>query len=143
MLLLLFTTMPFPKVTGTTITPSISEVVFRFWDFMPQTELSGFYSCLDAFVFPSHAETQGLVALEAMACGTPVVGVPVMALKDTIADGVNGYHYNPADTDMLMEKVGLCMENRKALERGCVEFARGHSISATCERLIEVYESLL
>ena len=52
--------------------------------------LPAIYSAADAFVFPSHSETFGLVMLEAMACGTPVAAFPVAGPLDVVADSDGG-----------------------------------------------------
>lgn len=110
--------------------------------FLPRDGLREFYSALDVFVFPSFCETQGLVALESMACGVPVVGVPVLALKSTIEDGRTGYHYAPGNTKELLEKVGDCYANAANLRAGCLAEAKRNSVSATVDRLEEIYRGL-
>ncbi|MBU0762523.1 MAG: glycosyltransferase [Candidatus Altiarchaeota archaeon] len=110
--------------------------------FVKRDELKKFYSAIDVFVFPSFCETQGLVALEAMACGTPVVAVPVAALKTTVDDGVTGYHYQPADTKDLLSKVNLCYTNMKRLKRGCLKEAGKNSVDNSVKRLVEIYSEL-
>ena len=110
--------------------------------FLPREGLREFYSALDVFVFPSFCETQGLVALESMACGVPVVAVPVLALKSTIEDGVTGYHYSPGNTKELLERVTDCYADRKRLEAGCLKEAERNSVKATVDRLEELYRSM-
>lgn len=58
---------------------------------VPQSALPTYYSAADAFVLPSHAESFGLAALEAMACGVPPVVSRVGGLKTFIDSGVSGY----------------------------------------------------
>jgi glycosyltransferase involved in cell wall biosynthesis len=53
--------------------------------------LVGYYYNADVFVFPSHADTFGLVMIEAMAQGTPVAAFPVQGPVDIIENGINGY----------------------------------------------------
>ncbi|MDY6780085.1 MAG: glycosyltransferase, partial [Halobacteria archaeon] len=55
--------------------------------FLERERLPEFYSSLDAFVFPSDSETEGLVALEATACGTPVVAADARGMKNTVKHG--------------------------------------------------------
>lgn len=57
---------------------------------VPRPELVRIYSAADAFVFPSHSETFGLVMLEAMACGTPVAAFPVEGPLDVVGDSDGG-----------------------------------------------------
>ena len=57
---------------------------------VPREALPAIYSAADAFVFPSHSETFGLVMLEAMACGTPVAAFPVAGPLDVIGDSDGG-----------------------------------------------------
>lgn len=54
-------------------------------------ELPAYYSAADVLVLPSHYETFGLVLLEALACGTPVVAAQVGAVQDMVQNGVNGW----------------------------------------------------
>lgn len=92
----------------------------RFLGFLPREELPAFYSALDAFVFPSPVETQGLVALEANACGTPVVGVNEGALSDTVVDGVTGYHYDYGDVSDCRDAIRRVLDEREALSEACL-----------------------
>ena len=62
-------------------------------------ELAGAYASGDAFLFPSSTETLGLVLLEAMAAGCPVVGANRGGIPDIITDGVNGCLYEPDGAD--------------------------------------------
>ncbi|MCX6694894.1 MAG: glycosyltransferase [Candidatus Altiarchaeota archaeon] len=112
-----------------------------FLGFLGRAELLAFYSNLDVFVFPSLAETQGLVALESMACGVPVVGANALALKETIVDGFNGYHYTQGNLSELREKLALAYENKGRLSGKCVEFANQHSTENTIEQLVGIYEN--
>lgn len=57
---------------------------------VPRPELVRIYSAADAFVFPSHSETFGLVMLEAMACGTPVAAFPVAGPLDVVGTSDGG-----------------------------------------------------
>ena len=69
-------------------------------------ELPYFYQSLDVFIFPTELrESLGLVGLEAMACGIPVIGSEIGGLTDYIKDGFNGYFFSPGDTKDLADKI--------------------------------------
>ncbi len=66
-----------------------------FVGYLSGTALASAYASGDAFVFPSSTETLGLVLLEAMAAGCPVVGANRGGIPDIVSDGVNGCLYDP------------------------------------------------
>ncbi len=70
-----------------------------FVGYLSGEELASAYACGDAFLFPSSTETLGLVLLEAMAAGCPVVGANKGGIPDIITDGVNGCLYDPDGMD--------------------------------------------
>ncbi len=111
--------------------------------FLSRDELREFYSTLDLFVFPSTAETQGLVALESMACGVPVVGADAMALKDTIEDGVTGFLYQQGDIKQLKEMVDKTYSERERLSRNCLREVEKHSVKNTIKKLLKIYENIV
>lgn len=60
-------------------------------------KLAAAYAVADAFIFPSRTETLGLVLLEAMAAGCPVIAAQSGGIPDIVTDGVNGYLFDPQD----------------------------------------------
>ncbi len=70
-----------------------------FVGYLSGNELASAYASGDAFLFPSSTETLGLVLLEAMAAGCPVVGANKGGIPDIITDGKNGCLYNPDGED--------------------------------------------
>jgi glycosyltransferase involved in cell wall biosynthesis len=70
-----------------------------FVGYLAGEELASAYASGDAFVFPSSTETLGLVLLEAMAAGCPVVGARRGGIPDIVTDGVNGCLYEPDGSD--------------------------------------------
>jgi glycosyltransferase involved in cell wall biosynthesis len=70
-----------------------------FVGYLAGEELAAAYASGDAFVFPSSTETLGLVLLEAMAAGCPVVGANRGGIPDIVSDGVNGCLYDPDGKD--------------------------------------------
>lgn len=92
-----------------------------FLGFIERSTLPAFYSALDALVFPSPVETQGLVALEANACGTPVVGADEGALADTIDEGVTGYRVPTGDIEALEAALRRTIDEGQTLSESCLE----------------------
>ena len=72
----------------------------NFIGYLSGEELASAYASGDIFLFPSSTETLGLVLLEAMAAGCPVIGANKGGIPDIINDGVNGCLYDPDETDM-------------------------------------------
>jgi glycosyltransferase involved in cell wall biosynthesis len=107
----------------------------HFVGYLTGTALGAAFACADAFVFPSRTETLGLVLLEAMAAGCPVVAARSGGIPDIVTDGVNGYLFDPADdegaiaaTVRLLEK----QEERETLRQNArVEAERWSWASAT------------
>jgi glycosyltransferase involved in cell wall biosynthesis len=71
----------------------------NFVGYLQGLELAAAFASADAFVFPSRTETLGLVLLEAMAAGCPVVAARSGGIPDIVTDGVNGYLFEPDDPD--------------------------------------------
>ena len=114
----------------------------RFLGFLDREEMAAFYSALDAFAFPSPVETQGLVALEANACGTPVVGANAGALADTIEDGQTGYHYESGNIDDFRDAIHRTLAEREALREACLARRNAVSVEHAVEKLRSVYDSI-
>lgn len=69
----------------------------NFVGYLGGKELASAYASADAFIFPSRTETLGLVLLEAMAAGCPVVAARSGGIPDIVTDGANGYLFAPTD----------------------------------------------
>ncbi|WP_132061372.1 glycosyltransferase family 4 protein [Halorussus amylolyticus] len=111
----------------------------HFLGFLDRDEMPAFYSALDTFAFPSPVETQGLVALEANACGTPVVGANAGALANTIDDGETGYHYESGDIDDFRAAIRRTLAERDELREACLARRDEVSVERAVERLADVY----
>lgn len=114
----------------------------RFLGFLDREELPSFYSALDVFAFPSPIETQGLVALEANACGTPVVGTNSGALADTIEEGETGYHFETGDIEGFRAGIRRALDGRERLHESCLDRREKLSVDHTVDRLGELYRDL-
>ena len=80
-----------------------------FVGYLAGEELASAYASGDAFLFPSSTETLGLVLLEAMAAGCPVVGANRGGIPDIVSDGINGCLYDPDRSDSLITAVQRLM----------------------------------
>lgn len=69
----------------------------HFVGYLAGEELGAAYASADAFIFPSRTETLGLVLLEAMAAGCPVIAANAGGIPDIVTDGINGFMFDPAD----------------------------------------------
>ncbi|WP_338728038.1 glycosyltransferase [Haladaptatus sp. DJG-WS-42] len=116
------------------------DMDIRFLGFLDREDLPSFYAALDVFAFPSPVETQGIVALEANAAGTPVVGVNAGALEDTVIDGVTGYHFEPGDIAGFSAGIEQALENNAELSENCVNRRDQISVEAAVDQLLDVYE---
>lgn len=119
------------------------DVEAEFLGFLDRSELPAFYSLLDVFAFPSPVETQGLVALEAIACGTPVAGVDAGGLRDSIDDGETGFTAPPGETAAFRAAIAATLEDRDRLRKGCLDKRPELSVERSIDRLDNVYTSLL
>lgn len=84
----------------------------HFVGYLVGQELASAFASADAFIFPSRTETLGLVLLEAMAAGCPVVAARSGGITDIVTDGVNGYLFDPTD------ERGATVATRQLLEYG-------------------------
>jgi len=82
-----------------------------------QMTLPYYYAAAEVVVMPSHYESFGMVALEAMACGTPVIASRVGGLAHLIQDGETGYFIPAQDPDALAEKLRLLFIDNELRER--------------------------
>jgi 1,2-diacylglycerol 3-alpha-glucosyltransferase len=102
------------------------------------------YHAADAFVFASRTETQGLVLLEAMAQGTPVVSTAVMGTADVLA-GTTGSLIMPEEAATFANGVARVLTDkalRAQLSSGARYDAIKWSSRTLAEKLVRVYQSL-
>ena len=109
-------------------------------------ELPYFYSAVDVCVMPSYSESFGLVALEAQACGLPVVGSAASGLRSVVRDGVSGYLLETHDAETYANRIGrLLAEPLVAEEMGRRgrELAQKFSWTRTADRLEDLFEHVI
>jgi D-inositol-3-phosphate glycosyltransferase len=119
----------------------ISDLV-RFEPPCPQAELAQWYRAATVVLTPSHSESFGLVALEAQACGTPVVAARVGGLRTVVSDGHSGVlvdGHDPADWAAVIKRLIKAPRHLQALSEGARRHASVFGWSATVDRLAKVY----
>jgi D-inositol-3-phosphate glycosyltransferase len=111
-----------------------------------QDTLPYYYSAAEVLVMPSHYESFGMVALEAMACGTPVIASQVGGLAFLVQDGVTGYTVPADDPDVLCKKLTLILVNkslRRRLGDAAAEYAQNYDWEKIAQQILRVYEELV
>ena len=105
-----------------------------------------FYNAADICVVPSYHESFGMVALEALASGTPVVAARVGGLATIVKDGETGYLFDERSPEVLATYLCLLMsenEIRHAMAEAARQSVMKYNWSSTARRLFEVYQELL
>jgi D-inositol-3-phosphate glycosyltransferase len=117
----------------------------RFVDPQPHHLLSTYYRAADVCVVPSRSESFGLVALEAAACGTPVVAAAVGGLRTLVEDGRTGFLVEGRDPADFAKRVDELLRDgplAAALGSHAAVRARGYTWSTAAGRLRRVYGDL-
>ncbi|MGJ7441120.1 D-inositol-3-phosphate glycosyltransferase [Aquipuribacter sp. MA13-6] len=110
---------------------------------VPRAELADWYRAADLVTVPSYNESFGLVALEAQACGTPVVAAAVGGLRAAVRDGVSGVLVQGHDPQRWADTIGPLLadpQRRADLGRAAVEHASGFGWQVTARRMLEQYD---
>src|SRR5439155_941818 len=89
----------------------------RFVGAQPQEALRDYYVAADVTVLPSYYESFGMVALEAMACGSPVIGSRVGGLATTVRDGVTGFLVPDGDAIALGDRIEALVNDADLRQR--------------------------
>ena len=112
---------------------------------VPHKRLVHYYNAADLCVVPSFYESFGLVAAEAIACGTPVVATAVGGLPETVKDGLNGSLIRDRNPEALAEKISLLLND--VWLRGLLASQARESVAAldwptVAGRVAGLYESV-
>jgi D-inositol-3-phosphate glycosyltransferase len=108
----------------------------------PQPELADWYRAATVVVVPSHSESFGLVAVEAQACGTPVVAAAAGGLRTAVRDGISGLlvaGHNPGDYARVLAGLIAAPRRLRRLSRGALAHASQFGWADTVDRLLKVY----
>jgi glycosyltransferase involved in cell wall biosynthesis len=118
----------------------------KFMGYMTGEPLSQAYASADMFVFPSALETFGLVVVEAMAAGLPVVASRVGGVRDVVAEGQTGYTFDAGDIDGLINgvrQISASRERMAEMGRAARAFAETQTWPAMMDEVIGIYERLI
>lgn len=116
---------------------------FVFTGFVEDRWVPGYYACADAVVVPSKFETQGLVTLEAMACGKPVAGADFLATKEIVSEGKDGFLFDPDDPEDCAEKVVAALRTGGKMGEAARRKAEEYSVEKCTDRLLALYGELV
>jgi D-inositol-3-phosphate glycosyltransferase len=111
-----------------------------------QSSLPYYYSAAEVMVVPSHYESFGMVALEALACGTPVVASQVGGLAFLIEDGVTGYVVPDDDPVALSERLSSIMDQgelRRQMSANGVKHANKYAWEKVAAKMLALYQEVL
>lgn len=111
-----------------------------------QNTLPYYYSAAEVVVMPSHYESFGMVALEAMACGTPVIASRVGGLAYLIKDGETGFFVPAQDAEALAVALRTLFVNegdRRRMGASAAQYARDFSWEQITTQIVAVYNDLL
>ena len=97
------------------------------------------------YIMPSLGEGFGITFLEAMACGTPVIGGNVGGTRELIKDGENGFLVNRGDYKDLTEKISVLLDNdniREKFIKNGLETVRNFSVEKMVDETLKIYADI-
>lgn len=120
----------------------------KYLDVLSHQQLSNLYNELDLFVFPSELnESLGLVGLEAMACGVPVIGSNIAGIKTFIEHNQNGYFFSPGNEIELVDKIityyELSEQEKHMMKDRAIKTARKYDRKKVIKELYKEFQKLL
>lgn len=127
-------------VLATTL--GIADIV-HFIPPVTRQDLPDWYRAADLVCVPSYSESFGLVALEAQACGTPVVATAVGGLRTAVADGISGSlvdGHDPKAWSAVISRLLMDPARRVLLSMGAISHASHFGWDATARRTLDIYD---
>lgn len=119
----------------------------RFIGFVePNGDLPGLYRAGSVFVIASELESEGIVVLEAAACGVPIVAVQATSMPELVEESGCGHLVPPGDVHAMADRIVQILRDpaaQRAFGQAGVVMAQAHSLESTLERHEELYASLI
>jgi glycosyltransferase involved in cell wall biosynthesis len=118
----------------------------HFVGYLQGLELASAYASADAFIFPSRTETLGLVLLEAMAAGCPVIAARSGGIPDIVTDGVNGFLFDPEDENGALratERLLRDPDRKETLRQAARQEAECWGWGAATRQLMGYYQKAI
>jgi len=115
-------------------------------DPVKRDELADWYRAADLVCVPSYSESFGLVALEAQACGTPVVATAVGGLRTAVSDGISGAlvdGHDPKSWSLVISRLLMEPQRRILMSLGAYEHASKFGWENTARKTLDVYDQVL
>lgn len=108
---------------------------------VPNTEIKNYCHAADLFLFSSLSETQGIVLLESMAAGTPVIALRATGTEDVVMNGINGYMTGVSERDFVCKLMDI-LEKKEIdiLRQGAYETAQSYRCERIAEEALKAYE---
>lgn len=122
------------------------EDVLHFMDPVLRSDLPDWYRAADLVCVPSYSESFGLVALEAQACGTPVVATAVGGLRTAVSDGISGSlvdGHDPKAWASVINRLLFEPQRRIVLSMGAIEHAAKFGWERTARGTLDVYDQVI
>lgn len=123
----------------------LKDFIIRF-DMLPQQKLNEIYNCMDLFCFPTmrEGESLGLVGIEAMTCGVPVLGSRIGGLEDYIVNGENGLFFEPGDfkglEGRICEYFGYTPDRIENMSKMAIDTSMRYTVDSIKNILIDIFK---
>ena len=120
--------------------------VIHFAPPVPRADLVHWYRAADLVCVPSYSESFGLVALEAQACGTPVIATAVGGLRTAVADGISGVlvdGHDPKAWSSVIARLLQEPQRRVLLSMGAIEHASHFGWDTTARGTLDIYDQAI
>ena len=109
-------------------------------------DLVDFHRAATVFVSASPTETQGIVFLEAAACGKPVIGVDVGAVSEICQHEINGFLCETDNVEQIAESISKILNDKKLAEKfskNGLEIIKKHDLNYTIEKFEQIYRTVI